>query len=154
MPDFDVDFCQANRGRVIEYVRDKYGKEAVSQIVTFGTLSSKAVIRDVGRVLQLPFGLCDRLSKLIPLEANKPLHLKDALEVEPEIREILDAEEAWDLMNLAQKLEDLTRNLGMHAGGVLIALGKFPISAACIKQTKIHRLCPCTTRATWKTSGW
>ncbi|WII93577.1 DNA polymerase III subunit alpha [Kingella negevensis] len=124
MPDFDVDFCQANRGRVIEYVRDKYGKEAVSQIVTFGTLSSKAVIRDVGRVLQLPFGLCDRLSKLIPLEANKPLHLKDALEVEPEIREILDAEEAWDLMNLAQKLEDLTRNLGMHAGGVLIAPGK------------------------------
>jgi len=72
MPDFDIDFCQANRGRVIEYVREKYGKQAVSQIVTFGAMSSKAVIRDVGRVLQLPFALCDRLSKLIPLEANKP----------------------------------------------------------------------------------
>ncbi|ULJ67401.1 DNA polymerase III subunit alpha [Wielerella bovis] len=124
MPDFDIDFCQANRGRVIEYVREKYGKEAVSQIVTFGTLSSKAVIRDVGRVLQLPFGLCDRLSKLIPIEANKPVHLAKALEVEPEIRQILDAEEAWELMDLAMKLEDLTRNLGMHAGGVLIAPGK------------------------------
>ena len=75
MPDFDVDFCQAT-ARVIEYVREKYGAEAVSQIVTFGTMSSKAVIRDVGRVLELPFMLCDKLSKLIPLEANKPLSLE------------------------------------------------------------------------------
>ncbi|XXQ68051.1 DNA polymerase III subunit alpha [Neisseriaceae bacterium B1] len=124
MPDFDIDFCQANRGRVIEYVREKYGKEAVSQIVTFGTLSSKAVIRDVGRVLDLPFGLCDRLSKLIPLEANKPLGLDAALEAEPEIGNILNDEDAWELMELAKKLEDLTRGLGMHAGGVLIAPGK------------------------------
>jgi DNA polymerase-3 subunit alpha len=76
MPDFDVDFCQENRWRVIEYTRQKYGEEAVSQIATFGTMSSKSVIRDVGRVLDLPFGLCDRLSKLIPLEANKPLGLE------------------------------------------------------------------------------
>ena len=124
MPDFDIDFCQANRGRVIEYVREKYGSEAVSQIVTFGTLSSKAVIRDVGRVLDLPFGLCDRLSKLIPLEANKPLSLEKAMEAEPQIRELIEAEEADELMVLAQKLEDLTRGLGMHAGGVLIAPGK------------------------------
>ncbi|MDO4434139.1 MAG: DNA polymerase III subunit alpha [Alysiella sp.] len=124
MPDFDIDFCQANRGRVIEYVRAKYGKEAVSQIVTFGTLSSKAVIRDVGRVLELPFKLCDNLSKLIPLEQNKPLSLAKAMEVEPEIKRILDDEDAWELMDLAQKLEDLTRGLGMHAGGVLIAPGK------------------------------
>lgn len=124
MPDFDVDFCQANRGRVIEYVRAKYGNAAVSQIVTFGTMSSKAVIRDVGRVLQLPFSLCDRLSKLIPLEANKPLHLKNALVAEPEIQQIIDEEEADELLNLALKLEDLTRNLGMHAGGVLIAPSK------------------------------
>lgn len=124
MPDFDIDFCQANRGRVIEYVREKYGKAAVSQIVTFGTLSSKAVVRDVGRVLDLPFGLCDKLSKLIPLEANKPLSLNAALEAEPEIKEILDDEDAWELMNLAKKLEDLTRGVGMHAGGVLIAPGK------------------------------
>ena len=124
MPDFDIDFCQANRGRVIEYVREKYGKEAVSQIVTFGTLSSKAVIRDVGRVLQLPFGLCDRLSKLVPVEANKPLGLQAALEAEPEIRTLIEAEEAEELLTLALKLEDLTRNLGMHAGGVLIAPGR------------------------------
>ena len=124
MPDFDIDFCQANRGRVIEYVREKYGKEAVSQIVTFGTLSSKAVIRDVGRVLQLPFGLCDRLSKLVPVEANKPLGLQAALDAEPEIRTLIEAEEAEELLTLALKLEDLTRNLGMHAGGVLIAPGR------------------------------
>ena len=124
MPDFDIDFCQSNRGRVIEYVREKYGAQAVSQIVTFGTLSSKAVIRDVGRVLDLPFSLCDRLSKLIPLEANKPLSLEKAMEAEPQIGELIEAEEADELMVLAQKLEDLTRGLGMHAGGVLIAPGK------------------------------
>ncbi len=124
MPDFDIDFCQANRGRVIEYVREKYGKEAVSQIVTFGTMSSKAVIRDVGRVLDLPFSLCDRLSKLIPLEANKPLPLAKAMVAEPEIGKIIAEEEAEELIELAEKLEDLTRNLGMHAGGVLIAPGK------------------------------
>ncbi|QEY24111.1 DNA polymerase III subunit alpha [Neisseria animalis] len=124
MPDFDVDFCQSNRGRVIEYVREKYGAQAVSQIVTFGTMSSKAVIRDVGRVLELPFGLCDKLSKLIPLEANKPLGLDKAMEAEPQIRELIEAEEAEELIVLAKKLEDLTRGLGMHAGGVLIAPGK------------------------------
>lgn len=124
MPDFDVDFCQANRARVIEYVREKYGKSAVSQIVTFSTLSAKAVIRDVGRVLDLPFGLCDRLSKLIPIEKNKPLSLDEALLAEPEISKILDEEDAWELMELAKKLENLTRGTGVHAGGVLIAPGK------------------------------
>ncbi|MBV8467140.1 MAG: DNA polymerase III subunit alpha [Burkholderiales bacterium] len=124
MPDFDVDFCQDNRWRVIEYTRQKYGEDAVSQIATFGTMSSKAVIRDVGRVLDLPFGLCDRLSKLIPLEANKPVSLEKAMEMEPQIAEIIAAEEAGELLELANKLEDLTRGVGMHAGGVLIAPGK------------------------------
>ncbi|MDK2124534.1 DNA polymerase III subunit alpha [Parachitinimonas caeni] len=124
MPDFDVDFCQENRWRVIEYTRQKYGEEAVSQIATFGTMSSKSVIRDVGRVLDLPFGLCDRLSKLIPLEANKPLSLAKAMEAEPQIKELIDAEDAGELLELAEKLEDLTRGIGMHAGGVLIAPGK------------------------------
>ena len=124
MPDFDIDFCQANRGRVIEYVREKYGADAVSQIVTFGTMSSKAIIRDVGRVLELPFKLCDKLSKLIPLEANKPLSLEKAMEAEPQIGELIEDENAQDLIDLAKKLEDLTRGLGMHAGGVLIAPGK------------------------------
>ena len=125
MPDFDVDFCQDNRGRVIEYVRDKYGPAAVSQIATFGTMSSKAVIRDVGRVLDMPYNMCDQLSKLIPVEANKPLSLAKALEAEPQLQARIDEEEdVKELFELAEKLEDLTRNVGMHAGGVLIAPGK------------------------------
>ena len=125
MPDFDIDFCQDNRWRVIEYVRDKYGHDAVSQIATFGTMSSKAVIRDVGRVLDLPYNFCDQLSKLIPLEQNKPLSLAKAIEAEPQLKAKLDEEEeVRDLFDLAGRLEDLTRNVGMHAGGVLIAPGK------------------------------
>ena len=125
MPDFDIDFCQDKRWQVIEYVRDKYGKDAVSQIATFGTMSSKAVIRDVGRVLDLPYNFCDQLSKLIPLEANKPLSLAKAIEAEPQLKAKIDEEEeVRDLFDLAGRLEDLTRNVGMHAGGVLIAPGK------------------------------
>ncbi|MEF8719950.1 MAG: DNA polymerase III subunit alpha [Candidatus Accumulibacter necessarius] len=125
MPDFDIDFCQDNRWRVIEYVRQKYGAAAVSQIVTFGTMSSKAVIRDVGRVLDLPYNFCDQLSKLIPVETNKPLSLAKAIAAEPQLKaRIQDEEEVRDLFDLAARLEDLTRNVGMHAGGVLIAPGK------------------------------
>ncbi|WP_263769757.1 DNA polymerase III subunit alpha [Propionivibrio soli] len=125
MPDFDIDFCQDNRGRVIEYVRDKYGHDAVSQIATFGTMSSKAVIRDVGRVLDLPYNFCDQLSKLIPVEQNKPLSLSKAVEAEPQLKQrIEEEEEVKELFELAGRLEDLTRNIGMHAGGVLIAPGK------------------------------
>lgn len=125
MPDFDIDFCQDNRWRVIEYVREKYGKDAVSQIATFGTMSSKAVIRDVGRVLDMPYNFCDQLSKLIPLEQNKPLSLAKAIEAEPQLKQRLDEEEeVQELFDLAGRLEDLTRNVGMHAGGVLIAPGK------------------------------
>jgi DNA polymerase-3 subunit alpha len=125
MPDFDIDFCQDKRWRVIEYVREKYGAGAVSQIATFGTMSSKAVIRDVGRVLDLPYNFCDQLSKLIPIEANKPLSLAKAIEAEPQLKaKIEEEEEVRDLFDLARRLEDLTRNVGMHAGGVLIAPGK------------------------------
>ena len=125
MPDFDIDFCQDNRWRVIEYVRQKYGAAAVSQIVTFGTMSSKAVIRDVGRVLDLPYNFCDQLSKLIPIETNKPLSLAKAIAAEAQLKaRIDDEEEVRDLFDLAARLEDLTRNVGMHAGGVLIAPGK------------------------------
>ncbi|MBS1196316.1 MAG: polymerase alpha subunit [Proteobacteria bacterium] len=128
MPDFDVDFCQDNRWRVIEYVRQRYGSDAVSQIVTFGTMSSKAVVRDVGRVLDLPYSLCDRISKLIPVVQNKPLSLAEALEKEPALKAMLkdeqDGESLGELFALAEKLEDLTRNVGMHAGGVLIAPGR------------------------------
>ncbi|ATE59076.1 DNA polymerase III subunit alpha [Thauera sinica] len=128
MPDFDIDFCQDNRYRVIEYVRERYGKDAVSQIATFGTMASKAVVRDVGRVLDLPYGLCDRLSKLIPIETAKPVALAKAYEMEPQIGEMMadgnDGESVQELWGLAQPLEGLSRNVGMHAGGVLIAPGR------------------------------
>ncbi len=125
MPDFDVDFCQDGRERVIDYVKRKYGPASVAQIATFGTMASKAVIRDVGRVMDFPYGLCDRLSKAIPLEGVKPVSLKKARQVEPEINSIAENEEGVpELLELAERLEDLTRNVGMHAGGVLIAPGQ------------------------------
>jgi len=125
MPDFDVDFCPEGRDRVIDYVKQKYGAQCVSQIATFGTMASKAVIRDVGRVMDFPYGLCDRLSKLIPIEGVKPVSLEKARATEPEINVIAENEEGVDeLLELAGRLEDLVRNVGMHAGGVLIAPGK------------------------------
>ncbi|WP_028451070.1 DNA polymerase III subunit alpha [Chitinilyticum aquatile] len=125
MPDFDIDFCQDNRWRVIEYVREKYGAEAVSQIATFGTMAAKAVVRDVGRVLDLPYMFCDGLSKLIPAAPGKHFSLDDAYEMVPELKERVDNEdEVKQLWELAKKLEGMTRNIGMHAGGVLIAPGK------------------------------
>ena len=124
MPDFDVDFCQDNRERVIQYVKERYGHDAVSQIATFGTLGSKSVIRDVGRVLDMPYTYCDKLSKLVPVEGVKPVSLRKALEMEPQLRERYDQEEGVrELFTLAERLEDLTRNVGMHAGGVLMAPG-------------------------------
>src|SRR5690606_3777673 len=125
MPDFDIDFCQDNRYKVIEYVRRTYGADAVSQIATFGTMASKAVIRDVGRVLELPYNFCDQLSKLVPVVQNKPLSLAKAREAEPLLAEReRNEEEVCELLALAEPLEDLARNVGMHAGGVLIAPGR------------------------------
>lgn len=125
MPDFDIDFCQDNRERVIDYVKQKYGKDAVSQIATFGTLGAKAVVRDVGRVLEMPYSLCDGLSKLIPFSPMDPWSLDRALKEEPAFLERYEQdEEVKALVDLAKPLEGLTRNIGMHAGGVLIAPGK------------------------------
>ncbi|MEQ1525838.1 MAG: DNA polymerase III subunit alpha [Gallionella sp.] len=125
MPDFDIDFCQDGRERVIDYVKQKYGAACVSQIATFGTMASKAVIRDVGRVMDFPYGLCDRLSKAIPVEGVKPVSLTKARQMEPEINAIAESEEGVEeLLELAGRLEDLVRNVGMHAGGVLIAPGQ------------------------------
>ena len=123
MPDFDIDFCQEGRDRVIDYVKKKYGAHAVSQIATFGTMAAKAVIRDVGRVLDLGFNFVDQFAKLIPNELG--ITLKDARVKEPAIDERAGREEEIrQLLELAEKLEGLTRNVGMHAGGVLIAPGK------------------------------
>ncbi|HTK00370.1 MAG TPA: DNA polymerase III subunit alpha, partial [Bordetella sp.] len=125
MPDFDIDFCQDNRERVIDYVKEKYGREAVSQIATFGTLGAKAVVRDAGRVLDMPYMFCDGLSKLIPFNPADPWTLERTLKDEPAFKERYEQEEeVRGLVDLAQPLEGLTRNIGMHAGGVLIAPGK------------------------------
>src|SRR5574343_25448 len=125
MPDFDIDFCQTNRDRVIDYVKDKYGKDAVSQIATFGTMAARAAIRDVGRVLDFAYGFCDGISKLIPNKPGQHITIADAITVEPILADRLDKEdEVKTLLALAQKLEGMTRNVGMHAGGVLLAPGK------------------------------
>ncbi|MEW5786850.1 MAG: DNA polymerase III subunit alpha [Pseudomonadota bacterium] len=125
MPDFDVDFCQDNRWRVIEYVREKYGADAVSQIATFGAMAARAVVRDVGRVLDLSYNFCDQLSKMIPSAPGKNVTLDEALEQVPELKARYESEEeVKELFDLARKLEGLTRNVGMHAGGVLIAPGR------------------------------
>ena len=139
MPDFDIDFCQANRDRVIDYVKNKYGREAVGQIVTFGTMAAKAALRDIGRVLGMGYGHVDSIAKLIPAPPGKtvtlaklPLapHLPDpglvyARKEAPEIdqREAAE-EEVAELLALATRVEGIVRNIGMHAGGVLIAPGK------------------------------
>ncbi|HVH82733.1 MAG TPA: DNA polymerase III subunit alpha, partial [Steroidobacteraceae bacterium] len=120
MPDFDIDFCMEGRDRVIEYVAAKYGRERVSQIITYGTMAAKAVVRDVGRVLGMSYGYVDRIAKLIPFELG--ITLDAALEKEPELKRLYQAEdEVKNLIDLARSLEGLTRNAGMHAGGVVIA---------------------------------
>jgi DNA polymerase-3 subunit alpha len=136
MPDFDIDFCQGNRDRVIDYVKDKYGREAVSQIATFGTMAAKAALRDIGRVLGMGYGHVDSIAKLIPAPPGKSVTLalvpdepdagviyarKEAPELEQ--REAAE-EEVAELLRLAMRVEGMVRNIGMHAGGVLIAPGK------------------------------
>lgn len=123
MPDFDIDFCMDGRDRVIEYVAQKYGRESVSQIITYGTMAAKAVVRDVGRVLGHPYGFVDKLAKLIPFELG--MTLDKALEQEQDLKRLYDTEEEVKiLLDLAKKLEGLTRNAGKHAGGVVIAPSK------------------------------
>ncbi|MBP8144301.1 MAG: DNA polymerase III subunit alpha [Inhella sp.] len=136
MPDFDIDFCQGNRDRVIDYVKDKYGRDAVSQIATFGTMAAKAALRDVGRVLGMSYGHVDSIAKLIPAPPGKSVTLARPPEKPddkiiyarleaPELNEReAEDEEVATLLALATQVEGLTRNIGMHAGGVLIAPGK------------------------------
>ncbi len=121
MPDFDIDFCMDRREEVIRYVQEKYGQDRVGQIITFGALLSKAAVRDVGRVLQMPYGQVDRLSKLIPVEGVKPVSIEKALAEEPRLREEARAEEVVDrLLNYGQQVEGLLRNASTHAAGVVI----------------------------------
>ena len=120
MPDFDIDFCQDRRELVIEYVKQRYGTGKVSQIATFGTMAAKAVIRDIGRVMDLPYNFVDQLAKLIPFEIG--MTLKKARQLEPQLNQrAAEEEDVRNLLELAESLEGITRNIGMHAGGVLIA---------------------------------
>ena len=121
MPDFDIDFCMDRREEVISYVQEKYGRDKVAQIITFGALLSKAAVRDVGRVLQMPYGQVDRLSKLIPVEGVKPVSIEKALADEPRLREMAKSEEVVKrMLDYAQQLEGLLRNASTHAAGVVI----------------------------------
>ncbi|GAB5450668.1 MAG: DNA polymerase III subunit alpha [Halioglobus sp.] len=123
MPDFDVDFCMERRDEVIEYVAETYGREAVSQIITFGTLAAKAVVRDVARVQGKSYGLADKLSKMIPFEVG--MTLEKALDQEEVLRDFLrDDSQAQEIWDMAVQLEGVTRNVGKHAGGVVIAPSK------------------------------
>jgi len=139
MPDFDIDFCQGNRDRVIDYVKDKYGRPAVSQIATFGTMAAKAALRDIGRVLGMGFGHVDSIAKLIPAPPGKTVTLaKLPPDFDPDKAKVIYArheapeieereqqeEEVAELLKLAARVEGMVRNIGMHAGGVLIAPGK------------------------------
>jgi DNA polymerase-3 subunit alpha len=160
MPDFDIDFCQANRDRVIDYVKAKYGHDAVSQIATFGTMAARAAIRDVGRVLDLPYGFCDGISKLIPNKPGMAVTLQYppqpkvegdknhyAIEMEPMLAErIAKEDEVKTLIELAQKLEGMTRNVGMHAGGVLIAPASSPIFVRSTRSRAASRRSASSTR--------
>ncbi|UDG82407.1 DNA polymerase III subunit alpha [Candidatus Vallotia cooleyia] len=125
MPDFDIDFCQDGRDRVIQYVKSKYGADSVSQIATFGTMAAKAAVRDIGRVLDLGYNFTDSIAKLIPFKPGRHVTIADAIKEEPQLQERFNNEdEVRQLLELAQRVEGLTRNVGMHAGGVLIAPGK------------------------------
>ena len=120
MPDFDIDFCMDNRDRVISYVAGRYGRDAVSQIITFGKMAAKAVVRDVARVQGKPYGLADRLSKMIPADIG--MTLKKAVEEQDILRDFLsENDEAQEIWDMAVQLEGVTRNAGKHAGGVVIA---------------------------------
>ena len=120
MPDFDVDFCMEGRDRVIEYVAEQYGRDAVSQIVTFGTMAAKAVVRDVARVQGKSYGLADKLSKLIPFEVG--MTLEKAVEQEDDLNDFLKSDdEAAEIWDMAMQLEGISRNCGKHAGGVVIS---------------------------------
>ena len=125
MPDFDIDFCQHGRDRVIQYVKDKYGKDAVSQIATFGTMAARAAIRDVGRVLEQGYNFVDGIAKLIPNKPGQYMTIEMAKKEEKQLAEReKNEDEVRQLLSLAQQLEGMTRNVGMHAGGVLIAPGR------------------------------
>ena len=121
MPDFDIDFCQDRREEVIRYVQEKYGRDQVAQIITFGTLQARAVLRDVGRVLQMPYGQVDRIAKMVPSNPANPVSLKDAIKSEPRLQDAAESEEiVARLFDISTRLEGLYRHASTHAAGIVI----------------------------------
>jgi DNA polymerase-3 subunit alpha len=121
MPDFDIDFCQERRDEVVRYVRDKYGRDRVAHIMALGSLQARAAVRDVGRVLQMPLGLVDRIAKLVPNPPGKPMSLRDAIEGEPRLQQIAEQEPtAETLFSIVEKIEGLYRHASTHPAGVVI----------------------------------
>ncbi len=127
MPDFDIDFCQDRREEVIRYVQQKYGREQVAQIITFGSLQARAALRDVGRVLEMPYGQVDKICKLVPNNPANPTPLSKAIEEEPKLQEEAEREPVVArLLDIAQKIEGLYRHASTHAAGIVI--GDRPLS--------------------------
>src|SRR5450432_4899705 len=121
MPDFDIDFCQERREEVIAYVQERYGRDRVAQIITFGTLQARGVLRDVGRVLQMPYGQVDKLCKLVPQNPTSPITLAQAIEGEPKLQAERDGDPVVKrAFDIAKKLEGLTRHASTHAAGIVI----------------------------------
>ena len=122
MPDFDIDFCQERRDEVINYIKNKYGNEHVAQIITFGSLQARAAIRDVGRVLELPYGQVDKIAKMIPAIPANPVKLSEALENIEELKKEKNQDEGVSkVIDIAQEIEGLNRHVSTHAAGIVIS---------------------------------
>ena len=153
MPDFDIDFCMEGRDRVIAYVAEQYGRDAVSQIVTFGTMAAKAVVRDVARVQGKSYGLADKLSKLIPFEVG--MTLEKAVEQEETLKQFLDDDdEAAEIWGMAVQLEGVARNCGKHAGGVVIAPTKITDFSPIYCDETGAGVVPSLIKTMWKMPAW
>ena len=139
MPDFDIDFCQDRRGEVIDYVQQRYGRDQVAQIITFGTLQARGVLRDVGRVLQMPYGQVDKLTKLVPQNPAAPVTLAAAIASEPKLQAFRDEDpvvaRAFDI---AQRLEGLTRHASTHAAGIVIGDRPLERTGAALPRSEIR----------------
>ena len=140
MPDFDIDFCQDRRDEVIAYVRDRYGADRVAQIITFGSFLARGVLRNVGRVLEMPLGQVDKLAKLVPQNPAKPVTLKQAIDGEPRLREAAENDpRVAQLLTIAETLEGLYSNASTHAAGIVI--GDRPLTSSCRSIATRARKC-------------
>ena len=144
MPDFDIDFCEEKRDLVFEYLTTKY-KDSVAHIITFGKLKARMVIRDVGRVLGLPYGFIDSICKMIPFDPSRPMSLQECINVEPRLQKLIKEDKRVDrLVNLSLKLEGLNRNVATHAAGVVIADKKLTETVPLYKDNSADLLLPST----------